>query len=203
MNNYIQSGGVLTVPAPAAVNSGDFVIVGRLYGVAAFAAAQGASVEIQTHGVFQLAKAASQAWAVGDKIYWDATNKVATNVGAGNVAIGEAILAVDNGVSSIVGTVFVHRGEQGSRVVGGQATTVTAADTIATGLSKVLAVVATLESDPTDNPEWVTAQIGDQNAAPIAGSVILKTWQNTGGTDPTPVAATTFGKKVNWIAYGY
>ncbi|BCP53788.1 hypothetical protein K32_24050 [Kaistia sp. 32K] len=203
MNNYIQSGDVLTVPAPYAVNSGDFVIVGRLYGVAAYAAAQGLPVEIQTRGVYQLFKAASQAWAVGDKIYWDSTNKVATNVGSGNVAIGEAVLAVDNGALSIVGTVFVHRGEQGSRVVGGQLTTVTAADTVATGLAKVISVVAILESDPTDNPEWVTAQVGDQSAAPIAGSIILKTWQNTGGTDPTPVAATTFGKKVNWIAYGY
>lgn len=84
----------------------------------------------------------------------------------------------------------------------GQATTVTAVDTIATGLTTVVAVVACLESDPTDNPEWVTAQIGDQAGSPVAGSVILKTWQNTTGTDPTPVAATTFGKKVNWIAIG-
>ena len=46
------------------------------------------------------------------------------------------------------------------------------------------------------------AQIGDQAGAPAAGSIIIKTWQNTGGADPTPAAATTFGKKVNWIAIG-
>lgn len=88
------------------------------------------------------------------------------------------------------------------KIARGQLTTVTAADTVATGLSTVVSVVAALESDLTDNPFMVTAQIGDQAGAPAAGSIIIKTWQNTGGTDPTPAAASTFGKKVNWIAIG-
>jgi hypothetical protein len=88
------------------------------------------------------------------------------------------------------------------KIARGQFNTVTAADTVVTGLSTVAAVVASLESDPTDNPFMATAQIGDQAAAPAAGSIIIKTWQNTGGADPTPAAATTFGKKVNWIAIG-
>ena len=49
----------------------------------------------------------------------------------------------------------------------------------------------------------VTASIGDQAVAPASGSILIKTWQNTGGTDPTPAAASTFAKKVNWIAVGY
>jgi hypothetical protein len=49
----------------------------------------------------------------------------------------------------------------------------------------------------------VSASIGDQAGTPAAGSFLLKTWKNTGGTDPTPAAASTFSKKVNWIAYGY
>ena len=88
------------------------------------------------------------------------------------------------------------------KIARGQLTTVTAADTVATGLSTVAAVVASLESDPTDNPFMVSAQIGDQAGAPVAGSIIIKTWQNAAGTDPTPAAATTFGKKVNWVAIG-
>jgi hypothetical protein len=88
------------------------------------------------------------------------------------------------------------------KIARGQLTTVTAADTVVTGLATVAAVVASLESDPTDNPFMVTAQIGDQAGAPAAGSIIIKSWQNTTGTDPTPAAATTFGKKVNWIAIG-
>jgi hypothetical protein len=88
------------------------------------------------------------------------------------------------------------------KFAGGQLTTVTAADTVLTGLATVVAVVASLESDPTDNPFMASAQIGDQAGAPAAGSIVIKTWQNTGGTDPTPAAATTFGKKVNWVAIG-
>jgi len=84
----------------------------------------------------------------------------------------------------------------------GQWTTAAASDTVVTGLTKVVAVVACLDSDPGDDPEWVSASIGDQAGTPAAGSFLLKTWKNTGGTDPTPAAATTFTKKVNWIAIG-
>ena len=90
----------------------------------------------------------------------------------------------------------------GFRIARGQATTASASDTIVTGLNTLVCVMATLDSDPTDNPEWVSASIGDQAGTPAAGSFLLKTWQNTGGTDPTPAAATTFSKKVNWIAIG-
>jgi hypothetical protein len=84
----------------------------------------------------------------------------------------------------------------------GQATTVAAVDTIVTGLTTVVSVTATLDSDPVDDPEWVSASIGDQAGTPAAGSFLLKTWKNTSGSDPTPLAATTFSKKVNWIAIG-
>ncbi len=90
----------------------------------------------------------------------------------------------------------------GYKIARGQQLTVTAADTVATGLATVVAVVASMESDPADDPFMCSAQIGDQAGSPVAGSIIIKTWKNTGGTDPTPLAATTFGKKVNWIAIG-
>ena len=89
----------------------------------------------------------------------------------------------------------------GYKIARGVHTTVTASDTVATGLSTVVAIVATLESDPGDNPLLVSASIGDQAGAPAAGSVLIKTWK-TDGTDPTPVAATTFSQKVNWVAIG-
>jgi len=89
----------------------------------------------------------------------------------------------------------------GYKIARGVHTTVTASDTVVTGLSTVVAIVATLESDPGDNPLLVSASIGDQAGAPAAGSVLIKTWK-TDGTDPTPVAATTFSKKVNWVAIG-
>lgn len=90
----------------------------------------------------------------------------------------------------------------GYKIKIGRSTTVAAEDTIATGLAMVVAVIASLDSDPVDDPFMVTATIGDQAGSPAAGSFILKTWKNTGGTDPTPAAATTFSKVVNWIAIG-
>jgi hypothetical protein len=90
----------------------------------------------------------------------------------------------------------------GKKFVAGQMTTATATDTVVTGLATVVACGATLDADPGDDPMLVSATIGDQAGAPAAGSIIVKTWKNTGGTDPTPLAATTFTKKINWWAYG-
>jgi len=75
-------------------------------------------------------------------------------------------------------------------------TTVAASDTVPTGLKRVDHVVVSLESDPTDDPFLVTAVPGEN------GNITIKTWKNTGGTDPTPAAATTFAKKVHWAAHG-
>lgn len=90
----------------------------------------------------------------------------------------------------------------GKRFVAAQMTTATAADTVVTGLTTVIACGAILDDNPGDDPMLVSATIGDQAGSPAAGSIIVKTWKNTGGTDPTPLAATTFAKKVNWWAYG-
>ena len=91
---------------------------------------------------------------------------------------------------------------QGLRQVGGQHTTVAAVDTLVTGLAVVLGVVASLETDPADANLLVSAAVGDQAGAPAAGSVYIKQWK-TDGADPTPVAATSFSMKVNWLAWGY
>lgn len=89
----------------------------------------------------------------------------------------------------------------GYKIARGQHTTVSATDTVVTGLATVVSVVATLDADPGDDPFLVSATIGDQTGTPAAGSVIIKTWKHD-GTDPTPTAASTFSKKVNWIAVG-
>jgi hypothetical protein len=83
----------------------------------------------------------------------------------------------------------------------GQHTTVAASDTVVTGLATVVAVVAQLDDDPVDGCMHVTASIGDQAGAPAAGSVLINTWKST-DADATLIAATTFSKKVNWIAIG-
>lgn len=91
----------------------------------------------------------------------------------------------------------------GYRTASGQFVTVTASDTIVTGLgSTLIGVVATLDDDPALDPGLVSASIGTQAGAPAAGSILIKTWKFTSVTNPTPIAATVFGKKVNWIAFG-
>lgn len=112
MKNYIQPGNVVRVPAPANVASGDGVLVGTLFGVAAFSALSGAEVEIKTTGVFELPKTSEQAWTAGAAIYWDGANKVCTTAGAGNRQIGTALAAAEDpsatgvvrlGVSTVAG----------------------------------------------------------------------------------------------------
>ncbi|MGJ4893771.1 hypothetical protein ACQR10_04540 [Bradyrhizobium sp. HKCCYLRH2060] len=130
------------------------------------------------------------------------TQSNSQNVKVGIEQGGSRLFVKSGGELDIEAGGALKQGGVALKFARGQLTTVTAADTVVTGLATVVSVVASLESDPVDNPFMVSAQIGDQAGAPAAGSIIIKTWQNTTGTDPTPAAATTFGKKVNWIAIG-
>jgi hypothetical protein len=107
------------------------------------------------------------------------------------------VTATFGGVGAAVGAVGASY-----RLARGKLTTATAVDTVVTGLTTVVAIVATLQSNPIDDPQWVSATIGNQAGAPAAGSVIIKTWQNTSGSDPSPLAASTFSKIINWLAVG-
>jgi predicted RecA/RadA family phage recombinase len=96
MKNFIQPGDTITVPAPADVTSGSLVLVGVLFGIAAFDAKSGEDVEISTKGVFELPKTSAQAWTVGAAIYWDNTAKAATTTATSNTFIGHAVAAAAN-----------------------------------------------------------------------------------------------------------
>lgn len=88
------------------------------------------------------------------------------------------------------------------KIARGQHTTVAASDTLVTGLATVVAIIVDLEDDPVDTCQFASAAIGDQAGAPAAGSVYIKTWMITSDADSTLKVATTFGKKVNWLAIG-
>lgn len=90
----------------------------------------------------------------------------------------------------------------GYKVARGQATTATASDTVVTGLATVVSAVANLEDAPVIGCDRAQAVIGDQAGTPAAGSILVKTFKPTASGDATPIAATTFSKKVNWIAIG-
>lgn len=200
MKNYLEEGETVVVTAPEDVDSGEFIKVGELYGVAPVAAASGGEVVLNRCGVYELPKTTSEAWTQGQKLFWNSSTKKFTTDASKTPVQAVAFAAAD--AADTLGNVLLGAGES-VKFMAGQSTTVTASDTVATGLTKLSGVVAYLNDAPGDDPSWVSADIGDQAGAPAAGSFLLKTWKNTSGSDPTPVAATTFSKKVNWIAFGY
>lgn len=100
MKNYIQAGKNIAVPAPANVTSGDFILIGALGGVVVNTALSGADVPIVREGVFTLPKATGETWAVGDQLYWDATNKKFTKTSSGNTLFGVALSVSASGDTS-------------------------------------------------------------------------------------------------------
>ncbi len=102
MKNYIQAGKVITVTAPTGgVASGDALIVGNIFGVAAYSSAEGDPVELSTTGVFQLPKASAAVLTVGARVAWDNTAKRVDVPGTGRFPIGVAVEAAGNGVTSV------------------------------------------------------------------------------------------------------
>ena len=97
MRTYIQSGHTLTLTAPDDLASGEGVLVGAIFGIAAHDALAGFPVETTTVGVFDIAKATGQAWAVGDRLFWDASEGQATTTATDNTLIGAAVLAAAAG----------------------------------------------------------------------------------------------------------
>ena len=102
MKNYVQPGNTITLTAPYAVASGDGLLVGSIFGMAAGAAALGVR-RTALDGVFDITKVGSQAWTVGAKVYWDDTNKRCTTVATDNTLIGVAVEAVASGAGDTIG----------------------------------------------------------------------------------------------------
>jgi predicted RecA/RadA family phage recombinase len=87
--------------APAGgVTSGQGVLVGNLFGVAATTAADGDNVEIATVGVYEPPKLVSAVIAAGARVAWDDTAKQVVLPGTGMAPIGIATLAAGNGAAT-------------------------------------------------------------------------------------------------------
>jgi predicted RecA/RadA family phage recombinase len=108
MKNFVSQGNTLAITAAAAIASGDGVLTGSLFGVAAGDIAVGEEGIVNLTGVYDLPKAASQAWTVGAKVYWDNANKRCTTAASGNTLIGAAVLAVGGTASEVVGRVRLN-----------------------------------------------------------------------------------------------
>lgn len=99
MRNFVQTGDVLSLTAPAALASGDGFLVGAIFAVACGAAASGALVEGRVSGVFELPKAAG-AITQGANVYWDNTAKNVTTTATDNTLIGKATEAAAIGATT-------------------------------------------------------------------------------------------------------
>lgn len=114
MKNFVQDGDILTLTPAADVASGVGYLFGTaLFGVATGAVASGAPGEFIVEGVVTIGKTSALAIAVGDVLYWDATNKVVNKTTSGQRAVGIAVAAAANpsstvamrlGVNSLAGT---------------------------------------------------------------------------------------------------
>jgi len=95
MKTQIDSGDVIDITAPSGgTTSGVGVLLTKLFGIAVTTQLVGETASIVTRGTFDhTAEGAGsgQAWAVGDIVYWDDTNKRLTKTSSGNTRVGVAV----------------------------------------------------------------------------------------------------------------
>ncbi|MFN3615497.1 MAG: DUF2190 family protein [Rubrimonas sp.] len=102
MKNYLQNGHIIRVTTPTGgIASGNALIVGTIFGIAAYSAAEGDPLELATTGVYKLPKASAAVLTVGARVAWDNTAKEVTTPAAGRFPIGVAVETAGNGVTSV------------------------------------------------------------------------------------------------------
>lgn len=101
MNTFKQDGANLTVTAPYAVTAGMGVIIGNLFGVALHDAANGAPVTIRRKGIVTIAKTSALAISIGDRVFFDSTNKVVNKTTVAQICVGVAVSAAVNPSSTV------------------------------------------------------------------------------------------------------
>lgn len=90
--NYVGEGERLTLVAPYAVTVGGGAKFGNnLFGVAIDTVASAGTGVFATEGVWDITKTTTAAFAVGDKAYWDDTNKRLTTTSTSNLPVGVVI----------------------------------------------------------------------------------------------------------------
>lgn len=145
---------------------------------------------------------------VRTKVFWDDTNNKVTLTEAGNYHFGYTcgtaaandgdLIPVEhnpNGMPgpTVLGVAGSYKVARGSSALDGSNPT-----SIATGLTTIVAAVATLKgtSAPGDNTSILSV-----NYTGSDGQLDVYAWKNTGGTDPTLVASTGT-ENFDWIAIG-
>ena len=102
MKNSIQSGEIITLtPSAAVASGGGFLFGAALFGVATNDVAANTAGEFITEGVFTLPKTSALAIAVGDRLFWDSTNKVVNKTATGQLCVGVAVSDAANPSSTV------------------------------------------------------------------------------------------------------
>jgi len=97
MKTFIQYGETLTLTPAAAVSAGVGYLFGTaLFGVALGDVANGVAGEFRTEGVIEIGKTSALAISVGDRLFWDATNKVVNKTSTAQQCVGIAVEAAAN-----------------------------------------------------------------------------------------------------------
>jgi predicted RecA/RadA family phage recombinase len=200
MKTYKQDGDIIVIASPSGGNAaGDFSSTPmRIRGVAVSAALVGADSPIKRNGVHTMPKATGTAWTQGQALYFDAAAEKVHHRGGRQPAIRPRGRC--GAVRRHFGDVLLDACAHGERP-----------DHHGHGVryhrhrprQGDLGAVASLDDAPVIGCDRAQATIGDQAGAPASGSIMLKTFKPTASGDATPIAATTFGKKVNWVAVGY
>jgi len=100
---FVQEGGAVDYTPSADAAAGDVVVQGDLVGVAPRPIAANALGALAVGGVFEFPKATGtgKAIAAGKKVYWDATNKQATETSSGNTFLGKTVAAVGDSDAAV------------------------------------------------------------------------------------------------------
>lgn len=97
MKTYKQEGEVLTLTPGAAVASGIGYLFGAgLFGVATQDVAISTPGEFVVEGVVEIGKTSALAISVGDRLFWDSTNKVVNKTTTAQQVVGVAVSAASN-----------------------------------------------------------------------------------------------------------
>jgi len=105
---FVSSGECIDYTPGSAVTAGDVVIQGDLVGIATRPIAAGTTGALAVSGIFDIVKASGTVFTAGQKVYWDASNKVAvttdgggTGGGTNNKLIGKAVAAAGSGLTTV------------------------------------------------------------------------------------------------------
>ena len=90
---FVQDGCAIDYTPGTAIAAGDVVVQGDLIAVAKRPIAANELGALDVSGVFDFAKNTGVAFTVGQILYWDDTNNVATATATGNKQIGKVVRA--------------------------------------------------------------------------------------------------------------